>query len=93
MARTTTNNPWLRPNVIEPDNFCCPECRSTGTLDHAYIGDLEQRGGFLVLWCTHCLIATRVSRVLFPTGAIKSYAFDDAPALSHLRLRELSEFD
>lgn len=94
-AASEIRNPWLEAakSLSTPLVFVCPVCRSRGTLDHAYIGDLSKRVGYLMLWCSACLTAVSVSRALIPEGERKAFGFDQAPDLSHLKLVPLSDFE
>lgn len=85
-------NPWLSA-VAQPESFTCPVCSTASLVGSAYVGDAKARVGFLMLWCEHCFTAVHVSRVLIPPTVSKVFAFDDAPDFSHLKLRDLSDFD
>jgi len=92
VIRSQSRNPWLR-GLGDRGGFQCPVCDTKGALEHAYVGDLQARVGFLLLWCSHCSTAVNVSRVLIPEQEKLAYSFESAPSFRHLRLRELAEFE
>lgn len=60
--------PKLVDNLNEIEQLTCPNC-GEHKIDYLYIGNEENRMGYLQLWCSHCLKGIYVSRAKAPEGA------------------------
>ncbi len=49
--------------------LACPNCYRLG-VDFQYVGDLEIRIGYMVIWCPFCLQGIQISRVSIPAQAL-----------------------
>ena len=49
----------------DPRNCICPQCSHSG-LRIQYIGDLDTRVGYALVWCDNCLHGIHISRTLIP---------------------------
>ncbi|HAA8268165.1 TPA_asm: hypothetical protein GHO85_12705 [Listeria monocytogenes] len=64
-------NEWIRlasviPDYIDKlDELKCPNCKHN-EIDYVYVGDLESRIGFEVVWCNNRLRGIQISRVRVP---------------------------
>lgn len=65
---------WLRLSAIVQDTvpnvpkINCPGC-SSSNISFEYIGDIEKRQGYLLLWCKKCLEGIHISRIKLPETA------------------------
>ena len=48
--------------------LACPNCYQLG-VDFQYVGDLQTRIGYMVIWCPFCLQGIHISRVGIPDQA------------------------
>lgn len=58
----------------------CPNCHELG-VDFQFIGDLQTRIGFMVMWCPFCLHGIHLSRVCIPQ---KAQALDDDTSVEEI---------
>lgn len=64
-------NNWVRvasvisDYVDKMDELTCPYC-GENQLDYVYVGDLETRIGYEIVWCNHCLRGIQISGVKVP---------------------------
>ena len=59
------------PNVPA---LVCPNCDKLG-VDFQFVGNLQTKIGFMVIWCPHCLRGIHLSRVCIPDKA-QAISFD-----------------
>lgn len=57
------------------EKLVCPNCGEK-EVDYAYIGNVETRVGYMVVWCGNCNHGIHVSRVKVPENA-ELIAFED----------------
>lgn len=59
---------WIKASFKikeDPDNCICPQCSNIG-LRIQYIGDLDKRTGYALVWCDNCLHGIHISRTFIP---------------------------
>lgn len=72
--RTNIFNKWLYltidiyKNLPNESILICPNCHQSG-VDFQFIGDLQKKIGFMVIWCPFCLHGIHLSRVCIPDKA------------------------
>lgn len=66
--RPTTWNEVARVVARTSPDSCAMECPRCGrmTIRYQYVGDIESRIGFLMVWCDSCFHGTHLSRVKAP---------------------------
>ncbi|MBE8999343.1 hypothetical protein IQ274_14210 [Nostoc sp. LEGE 12447] len=57
--------------------LACPNCYQLG-VDFQYVGDLQTKIGYMVIWCPFCLQGIHISRVSIPDQA-QALSFNLSP--------------
>jgi transcription elongation factor Elf1 len=77
MKKESKYDKWLKLLPWEIDKKAsCPDCNDEA-IDYYFIGDLEKRMGFCMIWCNECLKGINISRTRIPKGA-KAMSFNEA---------------
>jgi transcription elongation factor Elf1 len=58
---------WFLVQPWNDKNINCPECGEP-TVRYEFIGNLETRMGYCLLWCNSCLVGINISRTKVPEG-------------------------
>jgi phage FluMu protein Com len=58
---------WLVRAGFQADAVSCPFCNESG-VSYRFVGDAEQRLGYLAIWCPRCERGCTLSRVRIPEG-------------------------
>lgn len=58
----------IHENVPRLPTISCPGC-SSSHIKFEYIGDIEKRQGYFLLWCEDCLEGIHISRINIPDKA------------------------
>lgn len=86
-------NKWLSltidiyKNLPNVPALNCPSCNQLG-IDFQFVGDLQTRIGFMVIWCPHCLNGIHLSRVCIPIQA-QVIPFNSSPEIITKRIPNL----
>lgn len=58
----------IHKTVPEVPNIHCPNCSSIN-IQFEYIGDVDEKKGYFLLWCNDCLKGIHISRIHIPQKA------------------------
>ncbi len=59
---------WFLVQPWKEESVHCPEC-GDHAIDYEFVGDLETRMGYCLVWCNSCLVGINISRTKVPNDA------------------------
>ncbi len=91
MKKHLNNRDWAKvyASIVDRKTATCPVC-GRDDVQSRFIGDLEKRLGYGILWCLICNNGGRLSRIQVPNH-LEMRDWDDEEVLSNIPEYEDSE--